>query len=79
MPSKKNVQITLDRQTLASVDRLAKPLGLDRSDIVGQALREWLRRRSIERFELEWITALGERPDGKGSKDTLELHPAGRK
>ena len=58
----KNVQISIDPETLAQVDRVGKPLGLKRSEIVRQALREWLRRRSVSRFEEEWIAALRERP-----------------
>jgi metal-responsive CopG/Arc/MetJ family transcriptional regulator len=54
----KNVQITIDQETLEQVDRIGKPLGLKRSEIVRQALREWLRRHSIKRFEDEWIAAL---------------------
>ena len=59
----KNVQITIDQATLTAVDRAAAPLGLKRSEIVRQALREWLRRRSVERFEQEWIAALQKDPD----------------
>lgn len=54
----KNVQVTIDQETLSRVDRLGKPLGLKRSEIVRQALREWLRRQAVERFEQEWIAAL---------------------
>jgi metal-responsive CopG/Arc/MetJ family transcriptional regulator len=59
----KNVQITVDEQTLRQVDRLTKPLGLKRSEIVRQALRQWLRRRAVERFEDDWIAALRKEPD----------------
>jgi metal-responsive CopG/Arc/MetJ family transcriptional regulator len=59
----KNVQVTIDADTLAAVDRVGKPLGLKRSEIVRQALREWLRRRDVQRFEDEWIAALGRRRD----------------
>jgi metal-responsive CopG/Arc/MetJ family transcriptional regulator len=59
----KNVQITVDEETLRQVDRLAKPLGLKRSEIVRQALRQWLRQRAVERFEAEWKAALGRHPD----------------
>lgn len=59
----KNVQITIDPETLSMVDRVGKPLGLKRSAIVRQALREWLRRKAVERFEQEWIGALGKHPD----------------
>ncbi len=59
----KNVQITVDEETLRQVDRVAKPLGLKRSEIVREALRHWLRRRAVESFEREWIAALRGRPD----------------
>lgn len=59
----KNVQITVDEETLRQVDRAAKPLGLKRSQIVRQALRQWLRQRAAEKFEQEWIAALRKTPD----------------
>jgi metal-responsive CopG/Arc/MetJ family transcriptional regulator len=59
----KNVQITVDDETLRQVDRAAKPLGLKRSEIVRQALRQWLRHRAVESFERDWISALASRPD----------------
>jgi metal-responsive CopG/Arc/MetJ family transcriptional regulator len=59
----KNVQITVDDETLAQVDRIAEPLGLKRSEIVRQALRQWLRSRAVEGFEREWIAALERHPD----------------
>src|SRR6266446_7545198 len=49
----KNVQITIDENTLKRVDQIAKPLGLNRSEIVRQALRDWLHRHAIESFEKE--------------------------
>lgn len=59
----KSIQVTIDPATLTAVDRAARPLGLKRSEIVRQALREWLHRRSVERFEEEWITSLKKKPD----------------
>jgi metal-responsive CopG/Arc/MetJ family transcriptional regulator len=59
----KNVHISLDEETLHRVDRAAKPLGLSRSEVVRQALRQWLRQRAVEGFEQGWITALQEQPD----------------
>lgn len=59
----KNVQITIDEDTLTRVDRIGKPLGLKRSEIVRQALREWLRRHAVENFEQDWIAALQNEPD----------------
>jgi metal-responsive CopG/Arc/MetJ family transcriptional regulator len=59
----KNIQVTIDPETLTAVDRAARPLGLKRSAIVRQALREWLHRRSVERFEEEWVAGLKKKPD----------------
>lgn len=76
----KNVQITIDQATLAAVDRAGAPLGLKRSAIVRQALREWLRRRSVERFEEEWIAALQHNPDdGRRADDWLSSQAWSRK
>jgi metal-responsive CopG/Arc/MetJ family transcriptional regulator len=65
----KNVQITIDQATLAAVDKAAVPLGLKRSEIVRLALREWLRRRSVEQFEQEWVAALQKHPDDAARAD----------
>jgi metal-responsive CopG/Arc/MetJ family transcriptional regulator len=59
----RNVQVTVDDDTLRQVDRAAKPLGLKRSEIVRQALRMWLRSQAVDRFEQQWIAALEARPD----------------
>ena len=59
----KNVQITIDEDTLTRVDRIGKPLGLKRSEVVRRALRDWLRRHAVENFEQEWIVALQKQPD----------------
>ena len=59
----KNVQITIDDETLSRVDRVGKPLGLNRSAIVRQARREWLRRQAVDAFERNWIAALQDTPD----------------
>jgi predicted transcriptional regulator len=65
----KNVQITVDDETLARVDRIGKPLGLNRSAIVRQALRQWLHRHAVESFEREWIAALEKKPDDAARAD----------
>jgi metal-responsive CopG/Arc/MetJ family transcriptional regulator len=65
----KNVQITVDEETLARVERVGKPLGLKRSEIIRQALRQWLQRHAVERFEQEWIAALKKQPDNAARAD----------
>ena len=59
----KNVQITIDEETLGRVDKIGKPLGLNRSEIVRRALRDWLHHQEVERFEKDWIKALQKHPD----------------
>ena len=59
----KNVQITIDENTLLRVDEVGKPLGLNRSEIVRRALRDWLHRHAVETFEQEWIDSLKRSPD----------------
>lgn len=59
----KNVQITVDQKLLDQVERVGKPLGLNRSQIVRQALRDWLNRHAIESFEEQWIASLRIRSD----------------
>ena len=63
------MRISLDPETLAQVDRVGKSLGLKRSEIVRQALREWLHRHAIDRFEREWISALHKHPDDAARVD----------
>ena len=55
--------LTIDDATLEEVDRVGKPRGLKRSEIVRQALHDWLRKNAVEGFEQEWITALNRTPD----------------
>ncbi len=76
----KNVQITIDEDTLRHVDRVGKPLGLNRSEIVRRALREWLHRQAVEGFEQEWIKALQKHPDQAGrAEDWLGIQSWSRK
>jgi metal-responsive CopG/Arc/MetJ family transcriptional regulator len=76
----KNVQITIDEETLLRVDRIGKPLGLNRSEIVRRALRDWLHRQAIETFEHEWIDALQKRPDeAKRAADWADVQTWSRK
>jgi len=78
--SMKNIQITVDEETLRQVDRVSGPLGLKRSEVVRQALRLWLQRRGTERFEEEWIAALGKEPDDpKRADDWLRVQTWSRR
>jgi metal-responsive CopG/Arc/MetJ family transcriptional regulator len=59
----KNVQITIDEETLSQIDKVGGPLGLKRSEIVRRALRDWLQRQAIDGFEQQWVSALKKHPD----------------
>ena len=76
----KNVQITIDEETLGRVDRIGKPLGLNRSEIVRRALRDWLHRHAVESFEQEWIKSLQKKPDEAGrAEDWADIQTWTRK
>ena len=75
----KNVQITIDEDTLTRVDRIGKPLGLKRSEVVRQALRDWLRRHAVETFEQEWIAALQKKPDDAARAEDWQPSPSASK
>lgn len=76
----KNIQITIDEETLLKVDQAGKPLGLNRSEIVRRALRDWLNRQAIETFEQEWIDSLQRKPDDeKRAKDWSGVQAWSRK
>jgi metal-responsive CopG/Arc/MetJ family transcriptional regulator len=76
----KNVQITIDEETLTRVDQIGKPLGLKRSEIVRQALREWLHRHAVANFEQEWIGALRKKSDeANRAEDWLGIQAWGKK
>ncbi len=76
----KNVQITVDDDTLRQVDLVAKPLGLKRSEIVRQALREWLRRQATARFERDWKASLARETDDESrAEDWITVQEWSRK
>jgi len=76
----KNVQITVDEETLAQIDRIGKPLGLKRSEIVRRALRDWVQRHAVEGFEQEWIEALYKKPDqASRAEEWLSIQTWGKK
>ena len=77
--SMKNIQITVDEETLRQVDRVSGPLGLKRSEVIRLALRQWLQRQATEQFEQEWISALQKEPDeARRADDWLGVQAWGR-
>lgn len=68
-----NIQISLDEQLWAATVRAGKPLGLEPSQVVRQALLNWLGQHDGQRFKQEWIAALKQYPDqARRAEDWLE-------
>jgi hypothetical protein len=58
-----NIQISLDEQLWAALVRVGKPLGLEPTQVIRQALLGWLGQHEGQQFEQEWIAALKQNPD----------------
>jgi hypothetical protein len=68
-----NVRVPLDEQLLAEINKTSKPLGLDLTQVIREALLAWLGRHEGERFEQEWVAALKRHPDDASrAEDWLE-------
>jgi Arc/MetJ-type ribon-helix-helix transcriptional regulator len=59
----KNIQISFDEDILAAIDRAVSTGNLSFPDIVKDAVRQWLKRREIRKFEEDWIEKLKSEPD----------------
>jgi hypothetical protein len=63
-----NMQVAIDENLLAEINKVGKRQNLDLTQIVGEALQTWLKRREALRreglrFEQEWIASLKKNPD----------------
>lgn len=68
----RTVQMTIDEQLLASVDRAAKKLGTTRSDFTRKALRDALNRLTIRELEHKHRRGYEAKPVHKGEFDLWE-------
>jgi metal-responsive CopG/Arc/MetJ family transcriptional regulator len=59
----KKVQISFDENMLVEIDQIISTTDLSFPDIVRDAVRQWLKRREIRKFEEEWIEKLKMNPD----------------
>ena len=59
----KNIQISFDEDILAEIDQVVSTTDLSIPDIVRDAVRQWLKKREIRKFEEEWIEKLRKNPD----------------
>lgn len=53
----KNVQVSLDDESLAELDRIADEQRKTRTAVVREAIGAWVRQQRIASFEREWIAA----------------------
>jgi metal-responsive CopG/Arc/MetJ family transcriptional regulator len=65
----KNVQISFDETLLEEVDRFASTNRVSRSEVVREALRNWMKGQEIKEFEEQWISCLKQSPE---DADTAE-------
>jgi len=56
----KRIQLSIDESILESIDRMAAESRTSRSAIVREALKHWVRKSDIRKFEREWINKLKE-------------------
>lgn len=66
----KNVQISFEETLLEEVDRFASSNSVTRSEVVREALRNWLKEKNIKQFEDQWIRGLKQNPDDAGTAET---------
>jgi len=72
----RTVQMTLDEELLASVDKAARKLKTTRSAFTRKALREALDRLTISQLERKHQRAYEQQPVAKGEFDTWEKEQA---
>lgn len=72
----RTVQMTLDEDLVAKVDRAARKLGTTRSGFARQALREALRRLDLRRLEEKHRRGYTAKPVPPGEFDVWESEQA---
>ena len=72
MPGMNTVQMTLDEDLVAQVDRAARKLGTTRSGLTRRALRETLKRLATRELERAHRRGYQRRPVRRGEFDAWE-------
>ena len=65
----RNVQITMNEDLLATVDRVASSIHQSRSAVVREALKRWLKDQEVRQFEEDWIAGLKSRPQDESESE----------
>ncbi len=67
------LSVDIDNKLFQQIDKIRKPLGLNLSQVVTEALRTWIKKREAGLFEQEWIETLKKQPDdAKRADDWLD-------
>jgi len=70
----KNIQISFDEDIFAEIEHAVSATGLSFPDIVKDAVRQWLQKREIRKFENEWIEKLKQSPDdSQGAEEWMSI------
>lgn len=63
----RNIQISLDDSMLSFIDEVAESAQKTRAALIREAVASWIKHKSVERFETDWIEALrAKRPTESG-------------
>jgi len=54
----KNLQISLDNNIVSFIEKITKEEQKTRSAVIREALNYWIKQKTIEEFEANWISAL---------------------
>ncbi|RKX87108.1 MAG: hypothetical protein DRP58_03525 [Spirochaetes bacterium] len=56
----KNLQISLDSNIITFIEKITKEQHKTRSAVIREAINYWIKHKTIEEFENQWISALQE-------------------
>ena len=56
----KNLQISLDNSIITFIEKITKEQQKTRSAVIREAINYWIRHKTIDEFETQWISALKE-------------------
>lgn len=57
----KNLQISLDNSIITFIEKITKEQHKTRSAVIREAISYWIKHKTIDEFETQWISALQEK------------------
>lgn len=67
----KNLQISLDNSIITFIEKITKEEHKTRSAVIREAINYWIKNKTIDEFESQWINALQEE-EPEYSKDDAD-------